>query len=321
MAARPENIMPSGPAAQTERNKQNAQRMAEQERNTALARAGLPHAFTSHCAGCMADADHGSKVEDIEAQEYDEELGYRVSAPLPHTAWPEASIEEEENYLAQTYNRRDALREEPEQPGPTDPQLKYIGGLLRSRNLVMETSAILALTKRTASILIDDLKRWKPGMPLWSGIKVQKATTLEGQAAEQGDPPVKEDRPLGNSAMRKTEWQDIPEGLYATPSLSGNNDLDFWRVNYGRAVVFVNRVIGGHQDQQIPADSKERIKTEKNTPKATQFNALEAIRKFGPAESNRIAGIELKFCRRCGIHLTDEESRRNGIGPICEGKE
>lgn len=113
----------------------------------------------------------------------------------------------------------------------------------------------------------------------------------------------------------------LPEGLYATPSLTGNNDLDFWRVKHGRKpwVTFVNRVVGGHQDVTIPSDSKARIQTER-IGRVTQQAAEQAIRDFGIEKSHELAGIELKFCRECGIHLTDEISRELGIGPVCRSK-
>ncbi len=48
----------------------------------------------------------------------------------------------------------------------------------------------------------------------------------------------------------------VPGGYYATPSRTGNNDLDFWRVDKpmeGRWVgyTFVKRVINGNADQSV----------------------------------------------------------------------
>jgi hypothetical protein len=116
---------------------------------------------------------------------------------------------------------------------------------------------------------------------------------------------------------------DVPAGYYATPSLTGNNDLDFWHVQKpteGKwaGYTFVKRVLGGHSDQDLPRDSKRRIKDDnRRLARATQTAVLEAIVKFGIEKSNALFGTELKFCRVCGIHLTDEISRELGIGPVC----
>lgn len=120
----------------------------------------------------------------------------------------------------------------------------------------------------------------------------------------------------------KINWDDIPVGYYATPSLTGNNDLDFWHVEkpesgQWQGWTFVKRVIGGRDDAQIPGDSKKKVKTERIREKVTQLRALEAIREFGPEKSAELFGTELKYCRICGIHLTDEISRSLGIGPVC----
>jgi hypothetical protein len=116
---------------------------------------------------------------------------------------------------------------------------------------------------------------------------------------------------------------DVPAGYYATPSLTGNNDLDFWKVDRpteGKwaGYTFVKRVIGGHMDQILPLDSKKRVKSAR-IARVTQVAAMDAIIAFGVDKSHKLFGTELKFCRECGIHLTDEVSRNEGIGPVCKG--
>jgi len=192
-------------------------------------------------------------------------------------------------------------------------QVNLVNILLRKLNLAyVGETPVEDLAKHGAGrYLIDDLKncevRQSRGMSFTppEGTEVSSRPRTERQAEPQpGDYPV-------------------PEGLYATPSLTGNNDLDFWRVKHGRVKgrVFVNRVIGGHQDKNLPADSKARIKTER-VAIVTQKTALAAILAFegGPEKSHELAGTELKFCRECGIHLTDETSRALGIGPVCREK-
>lgn len=47
--------------------------------------------------------------------------------------------------------------------------------------------------------------------------------------------------------------------------------------------------------------------------------ALEAIR-ADPKTAAALYGQELGHCGRCGLELTDEDSRQRGLGPICAGK-
>ena len=100
----------------------------------------------------------------------------------------------------------------------------------------------------------------------------------------------------------------IPRGHYATDSLTGHNDLDFWRVDRpeqgayaGRT--FVKRIVGGKPDLNVSRDTK--------------FRALEAILELGPEGSALLYGRELGRCSRCNRHLTDETSRALGMGPEC----
>ncbi len=108
---------------------------------------------------------------------------------------------------------------------------------------------------------------------------------------------------------RVSDWPDVPAAWYATPSHTGSNDLDFWSVTHGKeggrwaGYVFVERVIGGRDNQRIRTDE--------------QIVALEAIRKAGPEAAMALFGQELGKCGKCGRHLTDEVSRQYGIGPVC----
>lgn len=104
---------------------------------------------------------------------------------------------------------------------------------------------------------------------------------------------------------------DVPEGRYATPTLTGNNDIDFWKVDrptegQWAGYVFVKRVIGGHPDVQVRGKQK--------------LAALQAIKSYGIDEAHTLFGAALGICWRCGRHLTDETSRSLGIGPECRSK-
>jgi len=104
---------------------------------------------------------------------------------------------------------------------------------------------------------------------------------------------------------------NVPEGHYATLSRTGNNDLDFWRVDRpaegtyaGR--VFVKRVIGGKPDT--------------NVRRAEVRQALEAIVAAGVDAAGALYGQTLGQCRTCNRHLTDETSRALGQGPECRSR-
>lgn len=106
-------------------------------------------------------------------------------------------------------------------------------------------------------------------------------------------------------------FTDIPAGYYATASRTGNNDLDFWRVDRpedgkwaGR--IFVKRVIGGKPDAS-QTNMQSRI-------------ALLAIRTAGVERAGMKYASELGLCRDCNRTLTDEESRAAGRGPVCRSK-
>jgi hypothetical protein len=128
---------------------------------------------------------------------------------------------------------------------------------------------------------------------------------LDGKCPEK--PPLLKAQPLTNT----NRYDGIPKGHYATKSLTGNNDFDFWRVDRpeqgkyaGRT--FVKRVVGGKPDMSVTRDTK--------------FAALEAILEMGTELAAALYGRELGRCYRCNRHLTDQTSRRLGIGPECRSK-
>jgi hypothetical protein len=98
---------------------------------------------------------------------------------------------------------------------------------------------------------------------------------------------------------------------FALPSVTGNNDLDFFTVSITshRGVangVRVCRVIGGHPDYGVGLEQ-----------------AVEVLKRLTDSDIRTAAyryGQELGYCCRCGRHLTDEDSRAAGIGPDCASK-
>lgn len=102
----------------------------------------------------------------------------------------------------------------------------------------------------------------------------------------------------------------VPGGYYATESLTGNNDLDFWYVTEGTRnpnIRFVKRIIGGR-------GGPERI------ARSTSLAALAAIVAEGIDKCGDRFADELGRCRDCGLPLTDETSRRERRGPVCRSK-
>lgn len=104
---------------------------------------------------------------------------------------------------------------------------------------------------------------------------------------------------------------DVPGGHYAVPSATGNNDLDFYRVDRpteGRwkGYTFVKRVIGGNPDAPVRGPQARVV--------------LSRILLAGVEDSRRRYGQHIGRCALCNRHLTDEESRVLGLGPECRKK-
>lgn len=109
----------------------------------------------------------------------------------------------------------------------------------------------------------------------------------------------------------RTPYPQVAQGYYAIASLTGNNDLDFFRVDRptegkwaGRT--FVKRVIGGKADSPVWG--------------STARAALGAIIAAGERSAAQRYGQEIGRCGRCNRHLTDETSRAYGLGPDCRNK-
>lgn len=103
-------------------------------------------------------------------------------------------------------------------------------------------------------------------------------------------------------------YPQVKAGHYAVPSLTGNNDLDFFRVDRPtdgpyRGRTFVKRIIGGRPSVAVRG--------------VTARQALEAILAFGEDKATTVYGQEIGRCGKCNRHLTDETSRARGIGPDC----
>lgn len=108
-----------------------------------------------------------------------------------------------------------------------------------------------------------------------------------------------------------SDFDKIPAGHYATKSLTGRQDFDFWRVDRpehgayaGR--IFVKRILGG--------------KPEMNVSRVTRIAALQAILDEGTDVTGFRYGQQLGRCRHCNRTLTDQLSRELSAGPECRSK-
>lgn len=134
--------------------------------------------------------------------------------------------------------------------------------------------------------------------------EAQQGSTIVAQRPAQGQ----QSAPPAEATLTASV---VPAGHYAIPSATGNNDLDFYRVDrpvQGRwkGYVFVKRVIGGKPDAPVPGVNKRTV--------------LARIARAGVEEARARYGQEIGRCALCNRHLTDETSRQLGIGPECRKK-
>jgi hypothetical protein len=181
-------------------------------------------------------------------------------------------------------------------PKATEKQAKFLASLLqRDGSRLVGGLTPDTVSKRTASVLIDNLIQ--RGKARGAG---NRLPSLHPDLEATGE-PVKEPE-------ERKPFPRVPAGHYATPSATGNNDLDFWRVDVpedGRwkGYQFVKRVIGGRPSVAVKG--------------STARAALEAIIANGIDKSGVLYGQTIGRCRFCNRHLTDEVSRQFGAGPDC----
>lgn len=159
----------------------------------------------------------------------------------------------------------------------TGKQLDFIRTLREERGLNVTDPIPGGCTKRDASALIESL------------LKMPKTAPL---------PPEEILRP----------YPSVPAGHYAIKSLTGNNDLDFFRVDRPtegpwKDRTFVKQVIGGHPEFAVRG--------------RRAIEVLEAILAAGTREAAVLYGREIGRCYVCNRTLTDDASRAAGIGPVC----
>ena len=108
----------------------------------------------------------------------------------------------------------------------------------------------------------------------------------------------------------------LPGGTYAVPSITGTNDLTFFRiaVNQGRmnpankGKKYFRHIVGGHNEDDMKVSPSFVIK------------AVKAAQAVGPAQAQATYGLSIGACGHCGRELTDARSRAIGLGPDCAAK-
>jgi len=150
--------------------------------------------------------------------------------------------------------------------------------------------------------------------------QAEQITAYLGRCPDKPTPEENVARHEAHQAEQETQRRaagaviaDITAGFYATPSATGSNDYDFWKVTEGRrpGVRFVKRVVGGG-DEKYP-----RLIEISNRE---QLAALRAILRAGIAEAADTYAVNQERCKKCGSHLTDEASRAARMGPVCRGE-
>jgi len=185
----------------------------------------------------------------------------------------------------------EAAAPNPTEPPPSDRQRVYIADLCSERGLEIPN----VRTRSEASDLITKLKstpRFPQGVVIeWVVIKEDPKTGIrEGYFA------------LRLAAEGGTL---IPVGKYALENAPTNteNDVSFWSVwvNDAGTVWRLKQVVGPNLE---------------NVPQAA---ILGILRRIGddPEAAMALYGHHIGQCGACGRRLTNELSRRLGIGPIC----
>ena len=178
----------------------------------------------------------------------------------------------------------------------------------KAADLMREITRLAPLKKhRLATAMVDGSRRLS--VPQATGIlRVLRGCEDAIVAEPSGAVP---DQPLpGLRSLR-----GVPAGWYATPSRTGSNDLDYWKVTIGtgewEGCSFVRRALGG------PTDKKMRTERVTNIQ---QRLALQAIHATGIEASQVLFASTVRRCIDCSILLTDETSRAYRRGPDCRAK-
>lgn len=174
------------------------------------------------------------------------------------------------------------------QERPSDPQLKFIRGLVKERDLdklraeqrdwlltemgKVEDDQLLGVTRRRASDIITELLKL----------------------------------PMSDSVVEKQnrDKPNVPAGRYAVDNDEG--ELRFYRVYISKSGFIKVYVLHGPDASEVPFRAAMGI--------------LRKIEKDGVEKAAIRYGTEIGACSNCGRRLTNRISRELGIGPVCGGR-
>lgn len=112
------------------------------------------------------------------------------------------------------------------------------------------------------------------------------------------------------------KWEDIPDGRYALafapsdgPAVGDEAEWRFFQIKHGHTRVFVDLLIGApgaYRYQKFYGVQADKI--------------LGMIRSDTPRVASINFGLKSETCGVCSSPLTNPDSIKYGIGPICRGK-
>lgn len=183
------------------------------------------------------------------------------------------------------------------EPPPSDRQRIYIADLCSERGLAIPD----VKTRAEASEAISRLKSM-PRFP--QGVQIERVIVSSRQPGDDNmSPPMEE----GYYAL-KLDGKLIPTGKYALVNAPTNtvNDISFWSV-------WVNEAGTIWRLKQVVGPNLENVAHSVILPVLRRIAA-------DPEAAMALYGHEVGQCGACGRRLTNETSRRLGIGPICRSQ-
>ena len=138
-------------------------------------------------------------------------------------------------------------------------------------------------------------------------------TAYVSSPAGSGEARIRQEPAARTSLPTLADLKDVPAGYFATSSRTGNNDLDFWRVDKpanGKwaGYSFAVRILGGGDGSSMRTIKLDNIQMRL---------ALVAIRAAGFEEAGDAFADAIRRCKKCGLVLTDELSRERRMGMSC----
>jgi hypothetical protein len=149
---------------------------------------------------------------------------------------------------------------------------------------------------------------WQEGSPILTALKNARTDKAYGRQYSMPRGVVAAPPKSGRTAERRPvvrgEFPEVPQGYYALPSRTGNNDLDFWFVKrYKSGKTGLRRVIGGHSHTPVHGSQL--------------YAVCKAIVEAGVKEAGELYATEMQRCWKCNTHLTEYASRQIKMGSTC----